>query len=307
MSSFKKATKEQARLRLAISGASGGGKTYSALAIATNLGKKVAVIDTEQGSASKYSDTFDFDVCEINNDYNPSRLITTLKEAGEAGYDVGIIDSGTHFWNGPGGFLDLVDQEVKRMQSRGGKADSFAAWKAVTPVYNRMIQAMLSSPMHIIVTLRAKQEYSKENGKVQKLGVAPEMRDGFQYELDIEGLLNDKHELIIGKTRCPLIDGKVFEKPGKEFADILKGWLADGVEPKPFVPQPEEAPAMPPVPSPLATATIAFSKFADALKAAKGNADELSTIRSQIVEASKSKQLGQDETAALSKLYMECK
>lgn len=233
--SFVKATKAQAKLRLALQGPSGGGKTYSALAIACALGDRVAVIDSEHGSAAKYADKFSFDTAPVTDDYNPNRYIDLMKQAAEAGYDVLVVDSLTHAWNGPGGFLDLVDQECKRMLGKGQKADSFAAWKNVTPVYNRLIQAILSCKAHVICTLRAKQEYEKtkdDNGRVQvkKVGMAPEIRDNFQYELDIEGMLDMDHNLVIGKTRCPALDGKVFNKPGKEFAAIVKSWLSDGAE-----------------------------------------------------------------------------
>lgn len=230
MNSFKKATKAQSKLRMAISGASGSGKTRSALEIAKYLGKRVALIDSEFGSASKYADIVDFDVCEVRDDYSPLKLIELLKAASEE-HDVVIVDSMTHFWNSTGGFLDLVDKECKRMQARGGKFDSFAAWKEVTPIFNKMVQAILSCPAHVLVTIRAKQEYSREGGKVTKLGTAPEMRDNFQYEMDIEGLLDENHNLVIGKTRCDVVDRKVFPKPGKEFAETILAWLNSGVVP----------------------------------------------------------------------------
>lgn len=230
MSKFaiKKATKEQSRLRMSIHGPSGAGKTYSALSIATNLGNKVCLADTETGSASKYGDKFEFDVCEFTGDYHPDRLCEFLKEVPGQGYDVIVIDSLSHFWNGSGGFLELVDAEVKRSVARGNKADSFNAWKVVDPVYKRLVHAIQTCEAHVIITLRAKTEYSKENGKVQKLGLAPEMRDNFQYEMDVEGMLDIDHNLAVGKTRCDALDGKVFKKPGKDVAEILKKWFTTG-------------------------------------------------------------------------------
>lgn len=234
MSKFhiKKATKEQSRLRMAIHGPSGSGKTFSALSIGTHMGK-VCLADTECGSASKYGDKFDFDACEFSGNYHPDRLVEFLKEVPEQGYDVIIIDSMTHFWNGNGGFLELVDAEVKRAVSRGNKADSFNAWKTVDPVYKRLVHAIHTCKAHVIVTLRAKTEYAKEdvgNGKtkIKKLGMAPEIRENFQYEMDVEGMLSIEHDLAIGKTRCDALDGLVFTKPGKDVADILLSWLTSG-------------------------------------------------------------------------------
>lgn len=229
---FKKATKEQSRLRMALHGPSGSGKTYSALSIATHLGRRIALVDTESGSASKYADAFSFDVAELTGDYNPDRFIAAVTAAAEAGYDVVVIDSLTHAWNGKGGFLDLVDAQCKRSNS----SNSFAAWKALTPVYQRLVQTLLNAPIHVIVTLRAKQEYVQERGdngktKITKVGMAPEIRDNFQYEMDVEGMMDLDHNLVIGKTRCSAIDGKVYQKPGKDLADALNAWLTSGVQP----------------------------------------------------------------------------
>src|SRR5690606_34635021 len=108
MSGFKKATKSQAKLRMAITGPSGSGKTYTALSVGTPLGR-IAVIDTERGSASKYADLFDFDVLELT-EYNPRNYIEAIRAACAGGYDVLIIDSLSHAWSGQGGVLELVDR-----------------------------------------------------------------------------------------------------------------------------------------------------------------------------------------------------
>lgn len=243
---FVKATKAQAKLRMAIHGPSGSGKTYSALAIAAGLvdpGATIALVDTENGSASKYAGRFDFLVDEVKSNYNPQIVEQKIAEAVSAGAAAIVFDSLTHFWNGSGGFLELVDQEVNRQKSRpGGRPDSFAAWKVVDPIYKRMVHAIQTAPIHVIVTLRAKTEYerSSENGKstVKKLGLAPEMRDNFQYEMDVEGMLDLDHRLVIGKTRCEALDstcphGGVFERPGADVAAILRAWLSDGAPASP--------------------------------------------------------------------------
>jgi len=240
---FKKATKHQSKLRMALQGPSGSGKTRSALEIGRHLGQRLAVIDSEHGSAAKYAGVngLDFDVCEVTDDYHPDKLVKLLEEAAKE-YDVVVVDSLTHWWNGPGGFLELVDREVERMRARGGKPDSFAAWKVVDPVYKRLVQAILASKAHVIVTMRAKQSYEKdqENGRtvIRKVGLAPEMRDGFQFEMDIEGMIDIDHKLVIGKTRCEAIDGRIYTKPGKDLASTLLAWLSDGAPAKPAEPQP---------------------------------------------------------------------
>lgn len=284
---IKKATKTQARLRMAIHGPSGCGKTYSALRIASSMGKRICLVDTEHGSASKYADKFDFDVIEVEGDYNPAKLMEMLKAIGAGGYDFAVVDSMTHFWNGTGGFLSLVDQEVIKMKSKGNKPDSFSAWKTVDPIYQRMRDSILTSPMHVIVTLRAKQEYAKvegENGrtKIQKLGLAPEMRDNFQYEMDVEGMLDLEHNLAIGKTRCEALDGQVFNKPGEDIASILQAWLGHG------------APMPPPKVSDFERLSLGFE--------AASTSAHIEGLKSQVNAAFREKKVTREETDKLVEL-----
>ena len=225
---FKKATKAAAKLRMVLHGPSGSGKTFSALSIAKHLGKSVALIDTEQGSASKYADLFDFDVCEIFGKYDPRDLIACLKAAAE-GHDVVVLDSATHFWHGEGGFLALVDKEAKRSQANGKKYDQFGAWKSVDPLYRELVTVMLNLPCHLIVCVRSKTEYSRDDkGKIEKHGMKPEFREGFEYEMDVEGALALDHTLTISKTRINSLDGELFVKPGKDLADKMNEWLNSG-------------------------------------------------------------------------------
>ena len=96
---FEKATRKKSRLRLALCGAAGSGKTYTALTIAKELGERVAVLDTERGSASKYAGRFSFDVVELS-DYHPRHYVAVIEAAEAGGYDVLVIDSLTHAWSG---------------------------------------------------------------------------------------------------------------------------------------------------------------------------------------------------------------
>lgn len=221
---FQKAIKTEAKLRLAIAGPSGSGKTYSALAIGSALGDKVAVVDTEHGSAAKYADLYDFDVLEMHGPYSPNKYITAIEAAQEGGYDVLILDSMSHAWNGAGGMLEMVEQVSKKY-----KGNSYAAWGEVTPIYQNMIESIIAADMHIICTIRSKQDYIlvEKNGKQspQKVGMAPIQRDGFEYEFDIFLDMDIENNAIVQKTRCPGLTGKVFTKPGGDVAAILKEWL----------------------------------------------------------------------------------
>lgn len=224
MNMFSKATKSASRIKMAIVGPAGAGKTYSALSIASGLGQRVAVIDSEHGSASKYADLFDFDVVDLDQ-HHPQTYIDMIKGAEEGGYDVLVIDSLSHAWNGVGGALELVDAAAAK--SRSG--NSFTAWKDVTPIQRRLVDAILASKMHIVCTMRAKTEYVIENvngrNTPRKVGIGPVQRDGVEYEFDIVGEIDQSHVMTITKTRIPALDN-FHEIPGRSFVDILAKWLS---------------------------------------------------------------------------------
>lgn len=229
---FQKATKTQSRLRLALVGPSGSGKTYSALAIATGLGKRIAVIDTERGSASKYAGAFGFDTLQLDT-FHPQRYIDAISEAEQAGYDVLIIDSLSHAWIGREGALDLVDAAARRSKT----GSTFNAWRDVTPLHNAMIDAILRTRCHVIVTLRTKTEYVVEKDEKtgrsvpRKVGLAPVQRDGVEYEMDVVGELDLENNLSVTKSRCPELSGTVTRRPGADLGKALATWLSDGSAP----------------------------------------------------------------------------
>jgi AAA domain-containing protein len=232
---FNRATKKQAKARIALAGPSGSGKTYTSLLTAHVLAERVAVIDTEHRSASKYADEFTFDVLEVDR-YDPALLVHALAAAGSAGYDAVVVDSLSHFWMGSDGMLEQVDRAAKR----SGGGNSFAGWKEMRPVERRMVEAMLAYPGHVIVTMRTKTEYvveENERGKKvpRKIGTKPEQRDGIEYEFDIVGDLDLENELIIAKTRCRALAGAVIRKPDQEFGRTIAKWLDDGVDSGPTV------------------------------------------------------------------------
>lgn len=243
---FTKATKTSARLRMALAGPAGSGKTYTALTLAQYIaqGGRVAVIDTERGSASKYADRFDFDALELES-YHPQRYIDAIAAAGAAGYAVLVIDSLSHAWMGRDGALELVDRAAKRSQS----GNSFGAWREVTPLHNALVDAMIGAPLHLIATLRSKTDYVQERDDrgrtvVRKVGLAPVQRDGLEYEFDVYGDLTHDNTLLVGKTRCAELTGAVIEKPGKPLADALLAWVTGGAPAAPT--KPPTPPVAPP-------------------------------------------------------------
>jgi hypothetical protein len=232
--SFSRASKEQAKARIALTGPTGSGKTYTALVAATGLGERVAVIDTERGSASKYADEFTFDTLQLTS-FEPSALVEALAVAAHAGYDVLVVDSFSHFWSGAGGMLEQVDNAAKRT----GGGNSFAGWKEARPMERAMIDALLAYPGHVIVTMRTKTEYvvdSDERGRKvpRKVGLKPEQRDGIEYEFDIVGDMDQENTLVVSKSRAKSLSGMVIRKPDSRFAESVLEWL-DAGRPAPTV------------------------------------------------------------------------
>lgn len=226
---FTPASKKRAKLRLALSGLAGGGKTWTSLAIAQHLvdNGRVAVIDTERGSASLYANKFKFDVLELEK-HGPLDYIEAINLAAASHYDVVVIDSMSHAWIDA---LEKVDQTVER-----GGGNNFTAWRKVSPAHNKLVDAILSCPAHVIATMRSKVDYTiqdNEKGKkeIKKLGLAPVQRSGVDYEFTIVGDLNLEHQLLISKSRADVIPpGEVIERPGEAFARRLRAWLEDGEE-----------------------------------------------------------------------------
>ena len=243
---FVKATKSRSKLRLALIGLAGSGKTYSALSVAQHLvpSGRVAVIDTERGSASLYADRFTFDVLELDR-HRPEDYIAAIGEAESAGFDVVVIDSLSHAWAGREGALEQVD----RIAKREGMTSNFRAWRDVTPQHGKLVDAMLSCRSHLIATMRSKMEYAMEPDEkgrmsVRKIGLAPIQREGLDYEFTIVGDLNLQHQLVISKSRCSVIvPGDVIESPGEKMATQLRGWLDDGAEPERVIVAPGVDPA----------------------------------------------------------------
>lgn len=237
MFEFKKATRKGTKLRMAIQGTAGSGKTKTALRIAKGLSPegKIALVDTEHGSAAKYAgDPVDFDHAEMEPPFHPDRFIAAIDAAASQGYDVLILDSLSHAWFGPGGLLEEVDKIAARMRT----SNTFAAWKDATPIQNRLIDAIIRADMHVIATMRSKTEYvleEQERGgrKVQvpkKVGMAPVQRDGMEYEFDVIGDIDANHRMVITKSRYSAIADDVIEYPGESLGETLREWL-DGAEP----------------------------------------------------------------------------
>lgn len=225
---FKKAERKQAFLRLALTGPSGGGKTYSALKIAKGLSKcmgnaPIGVIDTEQGSASLYADIADFDALTLDPPYTPERYIEAIHTAEKAGFKILVIDSTTHEWNGQGGCLEINDV-IARTKYKG---NTWSAWNETTPRHRKFMDCILQAKMHIIATMRSKTDSVQEGGKVKKIGMKNEQRDGAEYEYTtVLSLVPDGNYATADKDRT-----RLFHEPHvitEETGVRLFKWLNTG-------------------------------------------------------------------------------
>ncbi|WP_299430536.1 AAA family ATPase [uncultured Maribacter sp.] len=204
---LKTAQRHQVKLRIGLSGASGFGKSYSALLLAygiTNDWSKIAIIDTENNSASLYAHLGDFNVLSLNAPYSPERYIEAIKTCEKANMEVVIIDSITHEWQGKGGCLNIHEK-------LGGR---FQDWSKVSPRHQEFIDTILQSELHVITTVRSKIDYSMDsasNGKtkVVKHGLKSITREGFEYELTANfELINENHMAKASKDRTGLFMDK---------------------------------------------------------------------------------------------------
>jgi hypothetical protein len=225
---LRKATRKKAKIRCGMSGPSGFGKTYSALLLAKGLvgeWDKIAVIDTENGSADLYSNLGEYNVIPLVAPYSPERYIEAINACVKGGMECIIIDSISHEWDGKGGCLEIQEQ-------LGGK---YQDWAKVTPRHQAFVEAITTSPVHMITTVRRKQDYDMikdgNKTKVEKVGMKEVTREGFEYELTVNfEFINDKHMVKAGKDRTGLFVDKpefiVTEKTG----ELIKDWCEVGVD-----------------------------------------------------------------------------
>ena len=221
---FQKASRRQAKARICIAGPSGSGKTFTALQIARGIvgpEGRIALIDTEKGSASLYADEFEFDVLELAPPFAPETYIAAIEAAEQGGYDVVVIDSMSHEWNGSGGILQIVDEITAR--KKGGGRD---AWKDATPRHTRFLETIVRSSCHVVATVRSKTAYEWTGAEVKKLGLEPIQRDELEYEFTIYGSLDRDHRLDIQKSRMRGLQDAMIHKPDHTLGEKIAQWLS---------------------------------------------------------------------------------
>lgn len=228
MTGFQKAKKEKIYLKVLLAGASGSGKSYSALKLATGIankmGGRIAAIDTEAGRIRYYANEFDFDDLQLSEPYTPEKYIEAITQAVDGGYSVLIIDSITHEWNY---ILDQVDKIPG--------TNSYTKWGKLTPRHNKFTEKMIQSPINIIATVRGKDAYVLEqdkNGKQvpKKVGLGYTQRDGLEYEYTVTFNIDQtNHVATAQKDNTHLFENK-YEMLTEKDGEALYEWANSGEE-----------------------------------------------------------------------------
>ena len=257
------ATRSLARYKMALEGVSGSGKTLSALLLGygflkakfpkltdAQIWQKICVIDTENGSGVLYKGkrvgstvigTYKY--IKFPPPFSAENYRAAIDAAEAAGTEFLIIDSFSHAWSGVGGALD----KQGNIAARSG--NSYTAWRDVTPEHNALVDKILQCNMDVCVTMRTKNEYvieKNDKGKSvpRKVGTAPIMRDGVEYEFTTVLDIDSRHVASSSKDRTGLFDGQ-FEVLEPKHGQMMYQWLkdsADGADPAPVeTPKVEDA------------------------------------------------------------------
>jgi len=201
---LRQSERKQAKIKMALQGSSGCGKSLSSLFLAKGLTKdnlaKVAVIDTENGSADLYAHLGDYNVLALQPPYTPEKYIEAIEVCEKAGMEVIILDSISQVWD------ELLDFHSKL------PGNSFANWSKVTPRQKAFINKILQADAHIIATMRTKQDYvlQQKDGKYvpEKVGLKAVQRDDVSYEFTIVFDIDIKHFALASKDRTNLFSGR---------------------------------------------------------------------------------------------------
>lgn len=205
---IKKAVRKGAKTCVSLIGESGSGKTYSAIRLARGLvgpKGKIGVIDTEQRRASLYADCFGgFDVIDLEAPYTPARYREAIKTFKDAGYDVIVIDSMSHEWEGEGGVLWMADNA----KTASGKPRlDMGKWAQPKAEHRLLMNMILNSGMHCVLCYRVKfplLEVTNEQGRKEYVRgePTPVCEPNVDYDVTVKLYLN-KETKYPEIQKCP--------------------------------------------------------------------------------------------------------
>lgn len=236
---LRPATRQGVRPLIALYSESGCGKTYSSLLLARGFvgpSGKIAMIDTESGRGSLYADVLPggYQVLELDPPFEPRRYCEAMEAVEKSGASIGIVDSGSHEWEGAGGVLDMAGA----IEDRTGKS-GLHCWKEPKLAHGLWVRALLRSRIAWIVCLRAKyksRQIKDEHGKtkiVRDEHVSPIAAEDFIFEATAHAEILPDHSIVLTKCSHPGLR-TCFPEKGPitvEHGKALAAWCAAGGTP----------------------------------------------------------------------------
>jgi hypothetical protein len=257
---FRPAVREAVALLIGGIGPSGGGKTFTAMRLASGIvgkGKKFAIIDTEARRSLHYAGMFDFDMGELKPPFRPQAYAEAIKAADEAGYKAIIVDSFSHEWAGEGGILDWQEEELTRMAGEDWKrreACKMASWIKPKMAHKQMVQRLLQVRANLILCFRAEEKIAMEKDSQGKMVIVPKgwqpiCEKNLPYELTVSFLLTPDrpgcpHPIKLQEQHKALfpLDKQINEESGKGISEWAtgNGTIKKEIQPESDIPSPEE-------------------------------------------------------------------
>ncbi len=221
---LRQSERKRAKIKMALQGSAGSGKTYSSLLLAKGLTNgdlsKVAIIDSENGSADLYAHLGNYNVLSLEPPFTPERYIEAIDICLNANMEVVILDSISHVWD------ELLDFHSKLA------GNSFTNWSKVTPRQKAFVDKILQADTHIIATMRTKQDYvlQQKDGKYipEKVGLKAVQRDGVDYEFTLVFDIDSKNFATASKDRTNLFSGKPEFKINPTTGKKILDWCNNG-------------------------------------------------------------------------------
>lgn len=210
MSNIRKATRQNVKPLVALYAESGAGKTYSSLLLARGFvgpSGKIIMVDTERGRGELYADVAElggYDVLPLSEPYSPANYVAAIAEVESQGYQIGILDSGSHEWEGPGSVLDMAAAN----EEKSGKA-GLHNWRTPKFEHAKFVARLMRSPIPWIICLRAKfksRQSKDERGKtviVKDETLSPIQAEDFLFEMTAHGEIDGAHKFYVRKWSHP--------------------------------------------------------------------------------------------------------
>lgn len=230
---LRQSERKRAKIKMALQGSAGSGKTYSSLLLAQGLTNgdfsKVAIIDTENGSADLYAHLGNYNVLSLQTPFTPQKYVEAIEVCEKAGMEVIILDSISHCWD------YLLDYH----SSLAG--NSFTNWAKIKPLEKLFIDKILQSNAHVIATMRTKQDYvlNQKDGKFipEKVGLKAVQRDGLDFEFTLVFDVDIKHFAVASKDRTEIFMDKPEFKISTETGKKILDWCNSGKQDNPDNPK----------------------------------------------------------------------